>query len=543
MAELDTNVSSIVPVAHRTRSRPPASSVALLLTELRGVPDNSPPLPEALALRSEGWRLVVAYCRISFAAHRRDGHGVEDQAAHCARIAAQHRAIVVHRYVDNDKSASKVGVTRPDFEDMLTALESGVTATGYPIDGVVCVSDDRLYRDVRTYQRFLMCFKAHPHRTYTDTLGQYDLYGEDAVQRGLLGAAAARAESTKQQQRARLNHRARAERGEPVASRRPFGWNTDKLTLHPGESEIVRCGVHRILGGGSLTAVTQDFVSSGYTTTLGNPWQRQTVKQVLRNPRICGYRKLHGVLVLDTTGKPVLGQWEPIVAPGEWLAITKSLDGRRHPGGWNRTGASRDGARYLLTGLVRCGRPLGDGKNCGASMHGHPTSMSYEYRCRPTLDGGCGRLSRQGPAVDDLITQYALTQLEQHGLLGSWLAPWPDTNSLEIANQRKAALQEKWYAGEFSDSDYFSQLAREEREIKRLTNDRQAWFVKHSPVVHERFDTLSHWDGLSLSEKREILFGLLSSVIILPGTKGSHRFEPTAIVPVWRETVRGGRAA
>ncbi|WP_143659188.1 recombinase family protein [Streptomyces sp. SA15] len=516
-----------------------------LLKELRGVPHGTPSLQEALSFREAGWRLVVVYCRISNDRHRRDGHGVEDQARHCARIAARNRMIVVHRYVDNDKSASKAGVERPDFDAMLDALTNGQTAAGYPIDGVVCVSDDRLYRDVHTYQRFLKCFTAHPARVYAEGLDSYDLYSEEAARRGLLGAAAARAESTKQQHRAKLNHRARAERGEPVASRRPFGWNADKVTLHPGESQVVRSGVQSLLQGKTLTAVTQDFVASGYTSTLGNPWQRQTVKQILRNARICGYRKLHGTLVLDADGMPVVGQWEPIVSPEEWQAVAESLESQRHPGGWRRNGAHRrEDSVYLLTGLVRCGRPLVGGQPCGAPLHGRPTTASYEYRCRPALDGGCGRVSRQGPAVDDLITQYVLTALEREGALGTSPAiPWPETHKLETTNQRKALLQEQWYAGEINDREYFSLLAREETEIKRLVNEQQAWLVRHGSVERGRIDARAHWDGLRLREKRQILFRLLEAVVVLPGTKGSHRFEPTAVIPVWRTTVPEIQAA
>ncbi|MFD7408907.1 recombinase family protein [Streptomyces sp. NPDC059866] len=517
----------------------------LLLNGLRGVPDGTPALPEALALRDAGWHLVVAYCRISNDRHKRDGHGVADQAKHCARIAAKHRMIVVHRYVDNDKSASKVGVRRPEFDAMLDALENGTTAVGYPVDGVVCVSDDRLYRDIRTYRRFLACFTAHASRAYADGLGSYDLYSEDAARRGLLGAAAARAESTKQGHRAKLNHRARAERGEPVGPRRPFGWNADKVTLHPGESEVVRHGVQSLLQGRTLTAVTQDFVASGYTSTLGNPWQRQTVKQILRNPRICGYRKLDGVLVRDTDGMPVLGQWEPIVSPEEWHGVTEALERQRHPGGWNRRGIHpREGARYLLTGLVRCGRPLGGGQQCGAPMHGHPTNTSYVYRCRAALDGGCGRVSRRGPAVDSLITEYALTKLDRQGTRGAQsIAPWPGMRELETARQCKAAIQEQWYAGEITDSEYFSGLMREETRIKQLLNEQQAWMVEHDPVTQECVDVRSHWGGLNVGAKREILFRLLESVLILPGTKGSHRFEPAAVVPVWRPTESNAQAA
>ncbi|WP_228034859.1 zinc ribbon domain-containing protein [Streptomyces spongiae] len=193
--------------------------------------------------------------------------------------------------------------------------------------------------------------------------------------------------------------------------------------------------------------------------------------------------------------------------------------------------------------MVRCGRPLGGGQNCGASMHGHPTKMSYEYRCRPALDGGCGRLSRQGPAVDNLITQYVLPRFEEHGAPGLPLTPWPDTHKLEISEQRKAALQEQWYAGEISDSRYFPRLAQEETEIKRLVNEQQAWLIRCHLGAGERMDTRARWDGLSMSEKREFLSHLLVSVIIQPGTKGSHRFEPARVIPVWRATVGGSPAA
>ncbi|MFE4749415.1 recombinase family protein [Streptomyces mirabilis] len=537
MANHDSSARPNTPIRQRKRTRPPASQLALLLNSLRGVPHDTPSLPEALALRDAGWHSVVVYCRISSDRHRRDGHGVEDQARHCVRIAAQHHMFVVHRYIDNDKTASKIGVTRPDFDAMLDALRSGTTTAGYPVDGVVCVSDDRLYRDVHTYQRFIQCFTAHPARAYADELGAYDLYDENATQRGLLRAAASRAESKKQQQRAKLNHRARAERGEPVASRRPFGWNSDYTTLHPGESELVRRGVRSLLSGKTLTAVTQDFVSSGCKSSLGNPWQRQTVKQILRNPRICGYRKLQGELVCDTDGNPVVGQWDPIVLPEEWQAVADMLDRKRHAGGWDKTGRHlKAGGRYLLTGLVRCGRPLADGRMCSAPMHGHPTERSHVYHCRPALDGGCGRVSRQGPAVDDLITQYVLEALERQDRLGARpVDTWPGEHRLEVVRQRKASLQEQWHAEEISDALYFTQLRTEEAEFKQLVNEQKAWAVRQHSSANQFIDMRAVWNRATSSEKREILFGLLESVVILPGTKGSHHFEPGTVVPVWRK--------
>ena len=173
-----------------------AAEVEALVGRLRGVPADAPSLDEALAKRADGFLLVVAYCRISDDAHKRDGHGVEDQARHCARIADHGRMIVVHRYVDNDKSASKANVVRADFDNMISALERGTTEYGYPVDGVVCVADDRLYRGAHAYERFVDAFTLHPDRVYADETGRHDLYGDGAEYRGLLGVAVPRLRAT-----------------------------------------------------------------------------------------------------------------------------------------------------------------------------------------------------------------------------------------------------------------------------------------------------------------------------------------------------------
>ncbi|MDQ0763004.1 hypothetical protein [Streptomyces canus] len=65
-------------------------------------------------------------------------------------------------------------------------------------------------------------------------------------------------------------------------------------------------------------------------------------------------------------------------------------------------------------------------------------------------------------------------------------------------------------------------------------NEQQAWFIRNRPGADRHTDAQARWDGLSVIEKRGILFALLESVIILPGTKGSHRFEPSTVIPVWR---------
>jgi hypothetical protein len=514
-----------------------AAEVERLVSRLRGVPEAAPSLEEAKALRAEGWHLVVAYCRISDDAHKRDGHGVEDQTRHCARIAERYRMVVIHHYIDNDKSASKANVVRDDFDVMIDALEQGVTVHGYPVDGVVCVADDRLYRGAYAYERFVDSFTSHPERVYADDTGRHDLNGDGAEYRGLLGVAASRSETKKKKRRARLNHIARAERGEPVSGRRPFGWNADKLTLHPGESAVIRQGVADLLAGKSITTVTHNFIASGYTTTMGNSWQLQTVKQILRNPRICGYRKLKGELVTGDDGNPVVGKWEAIVTPKEWYAVTALLDKRRNAGGWDGSGDGKNTPRkYLLTGLLRCGRKRDDGTFCHAKLYGAPARNSYAYRCRSVLDGGCNKLTRQGPAVDRMIRNLVLAKLAKRNAERQPVEEvWAEQAQLDAAQRRKAALEAEWQAEEISDSTFFALLKKEEAEIKRLSNERKTWAARQEARKHQVTDVSREWKGMDLQQRRVVIFDALEAVIVLPGVKGSHKFDPNTIVPVWKE--------
>ncbi|GAA2292164.1 recombinase family protein [Streptomyces kunmingensis] len=523
-------------IAHPTKKITPHPWAQRAVEDLRGVPAEAPSVQTALALRGRGHRLVVAYCRVSTDAHKRDGHAARDQTWHCTRIAAAHNLIVVHRYIDNHKSASKPGIWRPDFEEMIDALRRDGTTAGYPVDGIVCVADDRLYRDPYTYERLHSAFVAHGHRVYVDALGIHDLYGAEGASRGAEAALAARSESLKQQQRARMNHRARAERGDPVSVHRPFGWNEDKITLHPGESPVVREGVQSLINGANLSAVTRDFVASGLPTSLGNPWQLQTVKQILRNPRICGYRKLQGELLADSAGVPVLGRWEPIVTPEAWRTAEAMLTGNRHAGGWDRKGLTPGApGRYLLTGLVRRGAGLPDGSRCGAQMYGAPYGSSHVYRCRTSVDGGCGRTSRQGENVDRQVTEWAIAKLIETGRLGTGQLPWPHERNLQLTRRRRAALEQRWHSQEIPDTEYFESLGALESDIKHLVTARKDWCARlavHRPQPLGELPTA--WQALPQNVKQDMLRGLFAAVVVLPAVKGSHRFDPTRLVPVWR---------
>ncbi|WP_327254630.1 recombinase family protein [Streptomyces sp. NBC_01244] len=113
---------------------------------------------------------VVSYARIS-ADTARDGHGVEDQHKVNGETAARLGWTIVHRCTDNDLSAAKAAVVRPDFEAMVKALKSGHMPDGQPVRGVIVVADDRLTRRAGDYERFVDALTYEEGRLYADAKG------------------------------------------------------------------------------------------------------------------------------------------------------------------------------------------------------------------------------------------------------------------------------------------------------------------------------------------------------------------------------------
>ncbi|TDC10860.1 recombinase family protein [Nonomuraea longispora] len=369
---------------------------------------------------------VVSYARIS-ADIRRDEHGVQDQHRLNRETAERHGWTVVHEYTDNDKSAAKADVVRDDFEAILRALRAGELPNGTAVQGVVIVAEDRLARRPGDYERFVEAITSQDGRVFADARGTKDLYSEDTESMGLFGAVISKMEVRKMQRRMRRSHRTRAEQGLPVGGTRPFGWKPDRLTLDPEEAPLVRQAVLDLIAGRSLHSITNQWRREGAKTSLGNEWTTPSLKLNVQNPRICGWREINGELVRDPAGNPVVGQWEPIVTPEQWMAVKNIFDARK--GHY----IHRDGRighiltpdfrepNYLLTGFLRCGRAKPDGSLCNTSLRVTHSKdcVQHIYICPGKTVGGCGGLGRRGDMVDLFISEAVLAKLEQVQLAAS----------------------------------------------------------------------------------------------------------------------------
>ncbi|WP_084780603.1 recombinase family protein [Planobispora rosea] len=511
-------------------------------------------MPRLVALGPDSPIPVVSYARIS-ADTKKDEHGVKDQHIVNHETAARCGWTVVHQFTDNDKSASKADVIRDGFEAMLVALRKGQLPGGTLIRGVVVVADDRLARRSGDYERFVDAFTYNDGFVFADSKSVKNLYSEDVESMGMFGVVISKMEARKIQRRMRRSHQARAMQGKPVGGVRPFGWKVDRLTLDPAEAPLIQKAAHDFIAGRSLNSIVTEWQKAGVLTPRGNPWRVQTLGTMLAAPRLCGWRRLNGDFVRDAEGNPVVGQWTPILTPEEWLAVQAIIDSRKgHQVGSDGAVSgplSQDWREhtYLLTGFLRCGRLMPNGKICNKRLRASkPKGKEYHlYQCQSKGAGGCGAVSRRGDLVDFAISQLVLNFMEASAVFNApeQDSSWGKEDELSAAMKRRDALTAKWESEEVSNEFFFSALPRLEKTISRLRaeKNRHAASVERQRAssaiditeLRRRWDLPEEEGGLALSQKRAHIREELLAVIVHPAGGGYKPFNPDLLEPVWRE--------
>ncbi|MCX4905821.1 recombinase family protein [Streptomyces sp. NBC_00878] len=218
---------------------------------------------------STGLIPVASYARTSEDFRQRDGHGVRYQLRINERAAHQYGCTVVAAYSDNGRSASKAGATRPEFDRLLVDLARGHTGNGQRIAGVVCVADDRLYRRAEDLAHFFAALTSRPGRIYVDPQGVRDPYSQEGLLQAVRSLEAAVAETRVRGRRLSDWHWARAVEGVPHSGPRPFGWQEDRITLHPVEATLVEKAIVDRVGGKTVRAIAHEWCDLGVTGTRG----------------------------------------------------------------------------------------------------------------------------------------------------------------------------------------------------------------------------------------------------------------------------------
>ena len=423
---------------------------------------------------------------------------------------------VAEVYTDNDVSAFKASVVRPAFERLLEDLEAG------RIGGVVAYDLDRFARQPVDLERAIAIYDARPGLVFATVQGDLDLASADGRTMARVMVAFANKSSMDTARRVKRKHAELAQAGTPVGGRRPFGWQADKRALDAEEARLIREAVDYLLDGGSLHAVVRAWNEAGIVTPWGNEWRTGALRDVLRSPRLAGWRVYRGAKAIGTDGQPVRGAFEPVLDDETHERVLAKLETRRAVDGAHRGGAR---PKYLLTGLARCAR-------CSRPLRGNARGASFTYRCDST-SGGCGKVAVVGPPLDDLITELVLTSLR--GLeVPADEAPWAGEEEVAATERQIAELMEAFNARRLSSAVVFPAVERLEDTLAALREERRIWAAQREREVERPSDVVDRWPDLATEDRREILASRLRTVVVRPAAAPRSRFDPERVDVVWR---------
>ncbi|MGO2746516.1 recombinase family protein [Microbacterium sp.] len=462
-------------------------------------------------------RAAAVYARVS-SDQTGQQLAVTRQLEDCRKLAAERGWAVAEEYVDNDISAFR-GKHRPAYERMLADIAARVR------DGVVVYNTDRLTRRPIELEEFTLVCEAAGVRSFATVTADIDLGNDDGMFMARVLAAVAAKESGRKSERLRRKAQQNAEAGRPNGGHlRPFGYESDRVTVNEAEAVLIREVVDRFLAGESLHSLAVWMESTGVPTTGGRPWHTSTLRQMLISARIAGLRSHKSVVV----GPAV---WEPIITPEQREQVIAAVERKRVSG-------RRVPRRYLLSGLLRCGK-------CGSRLYSARRETTRRYVCSSGPDHrGCGKLTVVAEPVEEWLAAAALYRLDTPELTDR-VAGRTDaderlstlTAQLQAAQAKREELASMWAADEISRTEWSAarapieaRIEQAEKELSRLrSTDSLATLVGRGKELE------AEWEALTLARQVAIIQAVLDYATILPGTPGTRTVDPSRIVPEWRD--------
>jgi len=460
---------------------------------------------------------AAVYARIS-SDPEGDRLGVTRQTDDCQALAARKGWPVAEVYIDDDRSAYS-GKLRPEYRRLLDDIAART------IDGLIVYNLDRLHRQPRELEAFLDLCDEVKLTALASVEGDINLASSDGRFHARILSAMARKSSDDTSRRIRRKNEERALAGLPTGGgTRPFGYRPDRRTIEPAEAVLVREAAERVLAGDSVRAIATDWNERAIETPAGRQWTVQTLRRMLVSARLSAQREHHGEIVAP-------GQWEPILTPDETTRIRAILDERTRS-------RSRPVRRYLLSGLLRCGR-------CDSTLVSRPQANGdRRYVCAKGLGfSGCGRLAVRAEPIEDLIAEAILYRLDTPELAAA-LAGAAEADAATAAEHLAVAR----------DQDQLEELARAYAE--RLITLAE-WLAARKPIearieaarrklsrlsrsaaidayVGRSGDLQATWRTLPLNRQRSIVAAILDRAVVRPATPGRATFDVDRVEPVWR---------
>ena len=433
-------------------------------------------------------------------------------------------AKIVGRYSDNDRSATS-GVRREDFERLLADLEAGL------YDVVLAWHVDRLYRLDRDLARLISVLEFRDVPVHTVQAGLLDLSTPSGRMSAKVHAAVATYEVENKRKRQLAETRQRAKAGElSGGGTRPFGFNSDRLTINEEEAVLVKEAVARLLAGEGVRTIMGDWSRRGISTVTGRPWQASIFRKMMMSGRIAGWREHRGELVAEAV-------WPGIISVEDVKVVRERLSNPAR-----KTTAGGHVRKYTLTGLAVCG--LCGKKLVARAASGRVPSMVCAsgppaYGCgkiriaaEPLTDYVLGLLLGAA-ASGDLERRLSALQAEAGG------STLTDVQKrLEAARGRLQELSDDYYRDHLITKEQFKQQNdRLRADVVSLESQEQALLGTSEVDLPKSAEALRDaWDTRGLEWRLRVLRLFFSRIEVLPvSVRGRNTFDPTRVHEVWSD--------
>jgi DNA invertase Pin-like site-specific DNA recombinase len=441
-------------------------------------------------------------------------------------------------FEENDVSASKYSTKpRPDYLALIDLVSAN------KVDVIFATEMERLCRRPRETEDLIDLAETTDLREiYLTSDDGYNLGTANGVSRARDAVNRADRESRKISERIKRKLADRASEGVAHGGPRPYGYKPGGMELEDSEVIILRKMGTKVINGQSCREIAYWANEQGFRTAEGRLWQPVTVQNSLRRPRYVGVR------VHKDTQYPA--KWPPIFDQETWdkIQVTLQLSANKY--------ADRPvGRKYLLTGLLYCGR-------CGTPLNGSTKKDSADgsvrrvYCCR--TEGtkqrrrGCGGVSVNAEALDHWITEAVMFRLETPDLEVLLKRDESTDGQLrELLGKRQSQqlrldglIQD--YATQLLNRSQFA-LAKSaaERKLKLIESDISRLNAQRigTNAIPIGSSLRAAWTKNESNEWRRSLLDLIFARIdINPSNKRPYyhidgkrmRFDPERVVPTWR---------
>lgn len=394
---------------------------------------------------------------------------------------------VREHYEDNDKSATKANVVRPDFERLLRDC----AANPAPI---VCWHTDRFWRVLRDLARVI--------ELNVDVYGLHAGHIDLSTPAGRAVAVTLTAwqtyEGEQKAERQKAANRQRVAAGRPFWPRGALGYREDR-SVNESEARPIREAYTAVLSGQSLTSITGDWNARGFYTRDGNRWRVSSLRKLLLAERNAGILTYNGA----EAGR---GDWEPLVDEETFRGVQRVLSANTASPG-PRTGMG--GRASLLTGFAEC-------SVCEGKVRSKTVKDYRRYQCK------AGHASARADWVDERAAALIVERFSRPDVIGSLVAPAADAGDLQ-AELDKLRLRGKRYAAMLDDDeidfDQFGELNRSNRaRIAEVEAELGKVGAASALVRLLSVDDLAHhWHTeLSLPQQHAIVEAFYDRIVIHP---------------------------